>query len=48
MDERYAEVGKLTTQLSWLKKNLASNLSRDERINLLEWDCPEHEVTPNC
>jgi putative transposase len=29
----------------WLKKNLASNLSRGERIDLLEWDCPEHAIS---
>lgn len=27
------------------KKNLASNLSREERIDLLEWDCPEHALS---
>nr|WP_240984463.1 IS3 family transposase [Acididesulfobacillus acetoxydans] len=43
--ELYAEIGQLTSQLSWLKKNLASNLSRDERIDLLEWDCPEHALS---
>jgi putative transposase len=32
----YAEIGKLTTQLSWIKKNLASNLPRSERIAMLE------------
>ncbi|MHA6484098.1 IS3 family transposase [Paenibacillus sp. strain BS8-2] len=45
IEELYGEVGRLTTQLSWLKKkNLASNLSRDERVDLLEWDCPEHSI----
>ncbi len=28
----YAEIGRLTTQLAWLKKNLASTLSRNERL----------------
>ncbi len=41
IEELYAEVGKLTTQLSWLKKNLAANLTRDERLHLLEWDTPD-------
>ena len=31
INELYAEVGKLTTQFTWLKKNLASELSREER-----------------
>ncbi|WP_284646263.1 IS3 family transposase [Paenibacillus silviterrae] len=45
IDELYAEVGKLTTQLSWLKKkNLASNLSREERLDLLEWEGSEHSI----
>jgi putative transposase len=44
IDELYGEVGKLTTQLSWLKKNLVSNLSREERIYLMEWDCHEHAI----
>ena len=35
--ELYAEIGRLTTQLAWLKKNLVSNLSRDERLALVEW-----------
>lgn len=27
-----------------LKKNLVSNLPREERLDLLEWDCPEHAI----
>ncbi|WP_425466220.1 IS3 family transposase [Paenibacillus methanolicus] len=41
ISELYAEVGKLSTQLSWLKKNLASSWSREERIELLDWHSPE-------
>uniref|UniRef100_UPI000C268EDF IS3 family transposase n=1 Tax=Mycobacteroides abscessus TaxID=36809 RepID=UPI000C268EDF len=41
INELYAEVGKLTTQLTWLKKNLDSELSRDERIALIEWENAE-------
>lgn len=36
----YAEVGKLTTQLSWLKKNLALK-TRDERITMVDWGSAE-------
>ncbi len=36
LKELYAEIGKLSTQLSWLKKNLASNLLRSERLVMLE------------
>jgi putative transposase len=39
--ELYAEIGKLTAQLSWLKKNLVSTLHRDERAALVEWDDSE-------
>jgi putative transposase len=33
-DELYQEIGRLTTQLEWLKKNLASSLPRDERLSI--------------
>src|SRR5215469_5737609 len=33
----YAEIGRLTTQLTWLEKNLVHSLSRDERRRLIEW-----------
>ena len=36
MTELYAQIGKLTTQVEWLKKNLASTLSRAERQALLD------------
>ncbi|MFD1777063.1 IS3 family transposase [Paenibacillus rhizophilus] len=41
IEELYAEVGKLITQLSWLKKKSAANLTRDERLSLLEWETAE-------
>ena len=34
----YAEIGGLSAQLSWLKKNLDSKLSRAERLAMLERD----------
>jgi putative transposase len=34
--ELYEQIGRLTTQVVWLKKNLASSLSRSERMKLLE------------
>ncbi|WP_158735698.1 IS3 family transposase [Alteribacillus sp. YIM 98480] len=40
----YAEVGKLTTQLSWLKKNLASK-TREERVELIDWHDPDLTIT---
>jgi len=43
--ELYAEIGKLTTQLTWLKKNLASTLSRVERLVLVDRGDPEMPLT---
>jgi putative transposase len=36
LEERYAQIGRLTTQVTWLKKNLALTLTRDERMHLLD------------
>ncbi|GCE13003.1 IS3 family transposase [Tengunoibacter tsumagoiensis] len=36
-DELYAEIGRLSTQLSWLKKNAVTCLSRDQRRQLIDW-----------
>jgi putative transposase len=36
LQELYAEIGRLNTQLTWLKKNLASRLSRSKRYQLIE------------
>jgi putative transposase len=41
LNELYAEIGRLSAQLSWLKKSLASNLSRAQRLAMLERDPPE-------
>jgi putative transposase len=35
LEELYAEIGSLTTQVNWLKKNLASTRTRDERRALV-------------
>ncbi|GHO73275.1 hypothetical protein KSD_10460 [Ktedonobacter sp. SOSP1-85] len=35
-EELYAEIGKLSTQLAWIKKNVATCLTRDERIQLID------------
>ena len=32
----YEQIGRLTTQLAWIKKNLAWNLTPDERLILIE------------
>ncbi len=41
----YAEIGRLTTQVAWLKKNLASRLDRVERLALVERDQPALPLT---
>jgi putative transposase len=41
INELYAEIGRLTTQVAWLKKNLASNLTRTERLALIEREAEE-------
>lgn len=37
-DGLYAEIGRLTTQVNWLKKNLASTTSKSERKQMIEMD----------
>jgi putative transposase len=44
----YAEIGRLTTQLSWLKKKLASSLTRSERLALVEREDGEMSVVAQC
>jgi putative transposase len=36
VQERSAHIGRLTTQLAWIKKNLVSTLTRSERRALVE------------
>ena len=38
VQELYGEIGRLTTQLAWPKKNLESTWSRSERLALLDWE----------
>jgi len=40
----YAEIGRLTTQLTWLEKNLVQCLSKEERRRLVEWENREVPV----
>ncbi len=41
----YAEIGRLTTQVAWLKKNLACHLDRAERLALVERERSEMPLT---
>jgi putative transposase len=41
----YAEIGRLTTQVTWLEKNLAQGLSRQERRELVDWENKELPVS---
>ncbi|TRM11447.1 IS3 family transposase [Lentibacillus cibarius] len=45
LDNLYSEVGKLTTQLSWLKKNLASTTTRQERMEMVDWADSELSIS---
>lgn len=36
IDDLYAQIGRLTTQLDWLKKNLEESNSRSEREAMVE------------
>jgi transposase-like protein len=36
LNQLYAEIGRLSAQLSWLKKNLATTRSRQEHLAMLE------------
>lgn len=46
--ELYAEIGKLTTQLEWLERNLVSNLSQTERVALVEHHASEFSLKTQC
>src|SRR5450432_4269456 len=37
----YAEIGRLTTEKTWLEKNLEHSLKRDERLVLIDWEQKE-------
>lgn len=39
----YAEIGRLTTELAWLKKKLVTTVSRSERADMVEWE--NHEMS---
>jgi transposase-like protein len=40
----YAEIGRLTTQMTWLEKNLVQCSSRNERRELIDWENRELPV----
>lgn len=44
-EELYAEIGKLTTQLTWLKKNGATCLDREERGEMIDWKSGELSIS---
>src|ERR1700682_2658464 len=48
LDELYGEIGRLTTQLAWLKINLASNLARADRLALVDHDHPDVSLKTQC
>jgi len=42
--ELYAQIGELTAKLNWLKKNLASTSSRQERIAMVDFESLEFSL----
>jgi putative transposase len=46
LEERYAQIGRLTTQVTWLKKKLVSTLTRAERMLLLDRPATERALRP--
>nr|WP_249226453.1 IS3 family transposase [Alicyclobacillus mengziensis] len=43
--ELYAKIGRLTTEVEWLKKNLASNRTRTDRVAMVEHDSDELSIS---
>jgi len=48
LEQLYAEIGRLTTQLAWLKKKLVSNNSRGERRQMIERNHRQLPLTVQC
>ena len=48
LEQLYAEIGRLTTQLGWLKKKLVSSSSRSERRKMIERDHKQLPLTVQC
>ncbi|WP_206193290.1 IS3 family transposase [Virgibacillus dokdonensis] len=44
IENLYAEVGRLTTQLSWLKKKNLESKTRTERLDMLDWNGSELSI----
>ncbi len=41
IDELYKQIGRLTTENQWMKKNLVSSFSRNERIFMIDFNWRE-------
>ncbi len=44
-DALYAEIGRLTTKLTWVEKNLVDLASREERQHLIDWEKRELPIS---
>jgi putative transposase len=44
----YAQIGELSSKLAWLKKNLASKFSRNERMKMLDKGDTDYTVKEQC
>ncbi|XBX09954.1 transposase [Enterocloster clostridioformis] len=45
IEELYKQIGRLTAQYEWMKKNLESRFHRSERISTVDWDHPVFPVS---
>ena len=45
IEELYTQIGKLTAQYEWMKKNLESNFHRDERISMVDFTDPVFSIS---
>ena len=45
IEELYTQIGKLTAQYEWMKKNLESNFQREERVSMVDFNNSDFSVS---
>ena len=45
IEHLHAQVGRLTTQLEWLKKNLEVDIPTKDRKAMIDWERPDRNLT---
>ena len=45
IEELYTQIGKLTAQYEWMKKNLESNFQREERVSMVDFNDSDFSVS---